>query len=65
MFVRIEEQKDHTVLIIDEIDRYLGRMYFDEFVNLINDSKEPMEEKGYLYYVVDKNELNKRIINGK
>ncbi len=64
MLVRIEECENHMVLITDELEHYLGMMCFSEFVDLIDDSKEPLEENDYLYYSVDKIELNKKL-NGK
>lgn len=61
MYVRFEECKDHTAILIDELEKYLGKLMLDEFVDLIDQNKEPLEEGGYVYWYVDKKELLKRI----
>ena len=66
MLVRIEQIRGtDTVLIIDEIGRYLGQMYFADFSDCIIENLDPVEEDDYLFWQVDKNELNKFFKNVK
>lgn len=59
MYIRIEEVKNtDTVLIIDEIDRFLGKCFFADLVEIMTD-EEPMIENEYTYWCVSKIRLEK------
>lgn len=63
MYVRIEQIKDtDIVLIIDENDKYLGKMFFYDFVDCIVETKEELEEDEYLFFYVEKETLDKFLI---
>jgi hypothetical protein len=58
MLVRIEEIKNSDiVLVIDEVGKYQGKMYFADFAECINQDVEPLEEDDYIFWSVDKNKI--------
>lgn len=61
MLVRLEDVfKSKSILLIDEIGRYIGQTNEIEFfTSCINIHLEPIEEDGYIYYFVDRDCLNK------
>ena len=60
MVVRFEEVRNtDTILIIDELSRYMGKMYLSDFPECVIDKTEPFEEDNYLFWHVDKNIINK------
>lgn len=59
MYIRYEFIKDtDRVLILDELERYLGETNISSILDLIDDDKEDLVENDYLYYFVDKQQLN-------
>lgn len=59
MLVRIEQVRNtDTVLVIDEVSKYLGQMYFSDFSECIV-NKDPMVEDDYLFWYVEKEQINK------
>lgn len=64
MLVRFEEIKDsNVVLIVDENQKYLGKLYNDTFFSCILDNKEPIDENDFTYWFVDKKLINKYLDN--
>ena len=62
MIVRFEEVRNtDTILIIDELSRYIGTMYFSDFSECIIDKTEPFEEDNYLFWHVNKDILNLKL----
>lgn len=61
MIVRIEDVRNSSqVLVISELDKYLGYLEDVEFfLECTNVKLEPIEEDGYVYFHVDKNCLKK------
>lgn len=60
MYIRIEATRTSTVLVIDEIGRYIGSVDEEElFMECIDIDLEPLIEDDYIYYLVDKECLNK------
>lgn len=61
MLVRLESIKNsEQVLVIDEIGRFLGEINeFEFFMDCMLDEEDILEEDDYVYYVVDKECLNK------
>lgn len=61
MYIRLESIKNSSmVLVIDEIGVYKGEVDEEElFMECINIDLEPLIEDDYIYYLVDKNCLNK------
>ena len=59
MYVRTENPTDKNILLcIDEIDRYLGQISLDSFIDCMDGDKEPLIENEFEYYFVDKEKLN-------
>ena len=61
MYIRLEAiRKTSTVLVVSEIGKYLGEVDEEElFIECINIDLEPLIEDDYIFYLVDKNCLNK------
>lgn len=60
MLVRLEPvRKSQSVLVIDELGRYLGCIEeLEFFIECSSVDLEPIEEDGYIYFHVDKDCLN-------
>lgn len=62
MVVRLEEVRNSdTILVIDENNKYLGTMFYSDFADCIDSTKNEFEEDEYLYWFVDKEILNKTL----
>jgi hypothetical protein len=60
MLIRLEKTRYSTVLIIDEVDRFIGEIDEDTlWMECIDINLEPLIEDDYIFYLVDKNCLNK------
>lgn len=60
MIVRIEEVRGtDTVLVVDEVGKYLGRCFYSDFSECVAEDAEPFEEDCEIYWYVDGNMLNK------
>ena len=60
MIVRVEEVRNtDTVLVVDELSRYLGKMFFSDFADCIVKDSEPIEEDNYLFWHVNKEQIKK------
>jgi hypothetical protein len=60
MIIRVENIKDSdVVLVVSELDKYIGKMYFYEFVECLDDTREPIEEDEHTWWFVDKVKINK------
>lgn len=58
MYIRIEATRTETLLVIDEIGRYLGSIDgYNLFMECIDIDLEPLIEDDYIFYLVDKNRL--------
>ena len=59
MLIRYEKTTEHDiVLVIDEVDKFLGKIDLFDLVDCIDREKEPLNEDEYLYWFVDKEKLN-------
>ena len=63
MYIRFEKipRKGEIVSVIDETNKYLGKMLMVDFVDCIDKDKDTFEEDNYLYFFADKKELEKRL----
>lgn len=60
MIVRIEKTKDWTkVLVVDELDKFLGVISLGTFHKLCREREETLEMDDYTYYYVNKQKLIK------
>ena len=60
MFVRIENTKDNDVyLVVNELDRYLGRVDGFNFAECIVNNKTYVCENDFLWWYVEKECLDK------
>jgi hypothetical protein len=60
MYIRIEKTRSSMVLVINELDNYIGEVDEDTlWMECINIDLEPLIEDDYIFYLVDKNCLNK------
>ena len=64
MFVRLEKlQKSNSVLIIDEVGKFIGEIDETEFIlNCMSTTVEPIKEDDYVYVFVDKECLKKYLL---
>ena len=64
MLVRTESVvNSSTILIIDEIGRYIGQIEeWEFFLECVTYIKDPIEEEGYTFFFVNEKCLNKNII---
>lgn len=59
MYIRYSDTKNEdVVLVIDELERYLGQVRLFDLLDIINKDKEPIEDDEYLYWFVEKDQLN-------
>jgi hypothetical protein len=55
MLIRIEKIKGSTnLLVVSEVDKFLGEITNDDFISCWDDSVDVIEEDGYSFYTVDK-----------
>jgi hypothetical protein len=55
MIVRLEHIRNSTnLLVVSEVDKFLGEITNDDFISCWDDSVEIIEEDGYGFYTVDK-----------
>jgi|GEM_PF-5273741 len=60
MIIRIENTKDwREVLVVDELDRFLGVISLSVFHKFCLERKETLEMDEYTYYYVNKEKLIK------
>lgn len=61
MLVRLEKiRKTNSSLVIDEVDRLLGKIREDKFIDCLLD-RDVLMENEYTYFFVDKELLNKNL----
>lgn len=58
ILVRFEEESKNYLLVIDEVDKYLGKLN-RELLELIWTTDNEVEEDGYIYYWCHKDLLDK------
>jgi hypothetical protein len=59
MFVRTENTTDKDVLlVIDEIDSYLGQIHLEDFIDCMDGDKEVLMENEFEYFYVSKEQLD-------
>jgi hypothetical protein len=63
MLVRLEQIKgeDDLFLVVDEINRYIGKVIGFHFAECMADT-EAIEEDGYVFWTVDKKCLNEILL---
>jgi hypothetical protein len=60
MIVRIEEIRGtDTVLVVDEVGKYLGKCFYADFGECLARDEEPFGEDDEVYWYVDGVMLNK------
>lgn len=60
MFVKKYQLKNFRFLLIDELDKTIGRIREDDFEKCLA-SKETFTEDGYVFYHVDKNKIQQYV----
>jgi hypothetical protein len=56
MIVRLERIRNSTnLLVVNELDKFLGEITKDDFISCWDDSVDLIEEDGYMFYTVNKN----------
>jgi hypothetical protein len=60
MYIKLEKTSSSTVLVTDEVGKYWGEIDEDTlWMECIDINLEPLIEDDYIFYLVDKNCLNK------
>jgi hypothetical protein len=60
MIVRIEEIRGtDTVLVVDEVGKYLGKCFYADFAECVLEDEEPFNEDDEVYWYVESDMLNK------
>lgn len=57
MYCRYEEIENDRVLVIDEIERVLGKCSLYEFIDCVDDSKDCFEDNEYNYFYMYRKKL--------
>lgn len=60
MIVRLENSRDGFYLVVDEIDRFIGKIDMYDFLECVIDDSQ-FTEDNYTYYSVNKAELMLKI----